>query len=65
RLSQQRGDSVRDFLITQGLPANGITATGFGKAMPISDNATNAGRQKNRRVEIIVSGELIGAKLGN
>jgi outer membrane protein OmpA-like peptidoglycan-associated protein len=65
RLSQQRGDSVRDFLTSQGLPANGITSTGFGKAMPISDNDTGAGRQKNRRVEIIVSGEVIGAKIGN
>jgi len=65
RLSQQRGDSVREFLISQGLPANDITATGLGKAMPISDNDTPAGRQKNRRVEIIVSGELIGSKIGN
>jgi outer membrane protein OmpA-like peptidoglycan-associated protein len=65
RLSQQRGDSVRDFLVAQGLAPNGITAMGFGKAMPISDNATSAGRQKNRRVEIIVSGEIIGGRIGN
>ncbi|MFL6446410.1 MAG: OmpA family protein [Bryobacteraceae bacterium] len=65
RLSQQRGDSVRDFLVTQGLASDGVTAMGFGKTMPISDNNTSEGRQKNRRVEIIVSGDIIGGKIGN
>ena len=64
KLSQQRGDAVRDFLVQQGLGADTVTAVGLGKAEPVADNSTNEGRQKNRRVEIIVSGEVIGAKIG-
>jgi outer membrane protein OmpA-like peptidoglycan-associated protein len=64
RLSQQRGDTVREFLVQQGLAADKVTAVGLGMAEPVSDNSTNEGRQKNRRVEIIVSGEAIGAKIG-
>ncbi len=44
--------------------SNDVTAVGLGKAEPVADNSTNEGRQKNRRVEIIVSGEVIGAKIG-
>jgi outer membrane protein OmpA-like peptidoglycan-associated protein len=65
KLSQQRADTVRTFLVTQGLSADTITAKGFGQASPVADNATAAGRKQNRRVEIIVSGEVIGQKLGN
>ena len=66
KLSQQRADTVRDFLIAQGLLADTITSKGFGEANPIADNGTAAGRKQNRRVEIVVSGEVIGtgAKLG-
>jgi outer membrane protein OmpA-like peptidoglycan-associated protein len=64
KLSQQRGDTVREFLVQQGLLADTVTAVGLGKAEPVADNSTNEGRQKNRRVEIIVSGEVIGAKIG-
>jgi outer membrane protein OmpA-like peptidoglycan-associated protein len=64
KLSQQRGDTVRDFLVQQGLGADTVTAVGLGKGDPVADNSTNEGRQKNRRVEIIVSGEVIGAKIG-
>ncbi len=64
KLSQQRADSVRGYLIEQGLPDASLTATGFGKSMPVADNGTAAGRQQNRRVEIIVSGEVIGRKIG-
>jgi outer membrane protein OmpA-like peptidoglycan-associated protein len=64
-LSEQRASTVRSYLLEQGLPDNNITAKGFGKTMPVADNNTPAGRQKNRRVEIIVSGEVIGAKIGN
>jgi outer membrane protein OmpA-like peptidoglycan-associated protein len=63
-LSEQRANSVRDYLIGQGLPAANLTAQGFGMANPVADNSTAAGRQKNRRVEIVVSGEVIGTKIG-
>jgi outer membrane protein OmpA-like peptidoglycan-associated protein len=64
KLSQQRADAVRDFLAQQGLPSDTLTSTGVGKAEPVADNSTTEGRQKNRRVEIIVSGEAIGVRLG-
>jgi outer membrane protein OmpA-like peptidoglycan-associated protein len=64
KLSQQRGDAVREFLVQQGLAANTLTAVGLGKADPVADNSSNEGRQKNRRVEIIVSGKAIGTKIG-
>jgi len=63
KLSQQRADTVRDFLLQQGLGQDAVTAVGLGKAEPVADNTTNEGRQKNRRVEIIVSGEVIGVKM--
>jgi outer membrane protein OmpA-like peptidoglycan-associated protein len=65
KLSEKRAESTRSYLIKQGLDEGMVTAKGFGKAMPVADNATAEGRQKNRRVEIIVSGEAIGAKIGN
>jgi len=64
KLSEQRAGTVRDYLVSQGLGADTLTAQGFGKTNPVADNATAAGRQKNRRVEIIVSGEVIGQKIG-
>jgi outer membrane protein OmpA-like peptidoglycan-associated protein len=64
KLSQQRAEAVRVFLTQQGLSPDILTATGMGKADPVADNSTADGRQKNRRVEIIVSGEVIGAKIG-
>jgi len=64
KLSQQRADTVRDFIIQQGLAQDMVTAVGLGKAEPVADNSTNEGRQKNRRVEIIVFGEAIGVKIG-
>jgi len=64
RLSEQRAETVRGYLVKQGLEATAVTARGFGKTMPVSDNDTAAGRQKNRRVELIVSGEVIGVKIG-
>lgn len=63
KLSEQRADAVRDFLVQQGLAQNAVTAVGLGKTDPVADNSTSEGRQKNRRVEIIVSGEVIGAKM--
>jgi outer membrane protein OmpA-like peptidoglycan-associated protein len=65
KLSEQRAESVRDYLVQQGLDMNSITAAGLGESSPIADNSTAAGRQKNRRVEIIVSGEVIGTQIGS
>ena len=64
RLSLKRAEAVRDYLISQGIPPERISATGMGSRMPVADNSTREGRQKNRRVEIIVSGEVIGAQIG-
>src|SRR5262245_56711422 len=64
-LSEQRADTVRSYLVQQGLAADSVTARGFGKTAPVADNDTAAGRQKNRRVELIVSGEIIGMQIGN
>jgi outer membrane protein OmpA-like peptidoglycan-associated protein len=63
-LSEQRANAVRDYLVQQGLDPTTITATGFGKSNPVASNDTAAGRQQNRRVEIIISGEVIGTKIG-
>ena len=64
-LSEQRALAVRTYLLGEGLPENTVVAEGFGKAMPIARNDTPKGRQQNRRVEIIVSGEVIGARIGS
>ncbi len=64
KLSQDRADAVRGYLTEQGLAQDSVTAQGFGKSEPVADNNTAAGRQKNRRVEIVVSGEVIGEKIG-
>jgi outer membrane protein OmpA-like peptidoglycan-associated protein len=63
-LSQNRADTVRAYLVNQGLDPSTITATGYGKSNPVASNNTAEGRQQNRRVEIIISGELIGEKIG-
>ena len=60
-LSEQRGASVRDFLTQQGMLASSVTSRGFGKTQPVASNDTAAGRQQNRRVELVVSGDMIGA----
>ena len=64
KLSLQRAEAVRDYLVSQGIDAERITALGMGPAMPVAPNDTREGRQQNRRVEIIVSGEVIGEPLG-
>jgi outer membrane protein OmpA-like peptidoglycan-associated protein len=60
-LSEKRAQSVRDYLVQQGLGANDVTAVGYGKTKPIASNDNATGRAQNRRVEIVVTGELIGA----
>jgi outer membrane protein OmpA-like peptidoglycan-associated protein len=64
QLSEQRATTVRQYLIAQGLPENSISSRGFGETAPIASNDTPQGRQQNRRVEIIVSGQVIGTKIG-
>jgi outer membrane protein OmpA-like peptidoglycan-associated protein len=63
KLSENRAGAVRDFLVAQGVSPGGITSQGFGKTMPVADNSTAAGRQQNRRVELVVSGEILGTTL--
>ena len=60
KLSEQRAGTTREYLIQQGLPDGSITAKGYGKTTPVADNSTAQGRQQNRRVELIISGEVIG-----
>jgi outer membrane protein OmpA-like peptidoglycan-associated protein len=62
-LSEQRANAVREYLISQGIASERVTAVGKGFSMPVADNKTAEGRQRNRRVELIVSGEVIGTKI--
>lgn len=59
-LSQKRADAVRDYLVSQGVSAASVSAAGLGKDDPVASNDTAAGRQQNRRVEMVVSGDVIG-----
>ncbi len=65
QLSENRAASVRDYLIKQSIPISSVTVLGFGKTQPVASNATGAGRQQNRRVELVVSGEVIGTAIGS
>jgi outer membrane protein OmpA-like peptidoglycan-associated protein len=60
-LSENRAGSVRDYLVQQGVATNSVSARGFGNSLPVTSNDTSAGRQQNRRVELLVSGEAIGS----
>jgi outer membrane protein OmpA-like peptidoglycan-associated protein len=60
-LSEHRAESVRDYFVQQGIPAASVEARGFGKTEPIATNDTPEGRQQNRRVELILSGDAIGS----
>jgi len=64
RLSEHRGEAVRDYLTKQGMQSGSVTAKGFGKTQPVASNDTAAGRQQNRRVELVISGEIIGTPIG-
>lgn len=64
-LSENRANSVRAYLINQAIDPTAITAIGYGKSNPVASNNTAAGRQQNRRVEIIISGEIIGTQIGH
>ena len=58
-LSEQRAGSVRDYLLDQGIMPTAVATSGFGESQPAVSNATPAGRQQNRRVELVVSGDAI------
>ncbi len=59
-LSEHRAGSVRDYLVKEGVLSGAVSATGFGNSLPVATNDNSAGRQQNRRVELLVSGEAIG-----
>jgi outer membrane protein OmpA-like peptidoglycan-associated protein len=59
-LSENRAGSVRDYLVNQGVANASVSAKGFGNTLPVATNDNSAGRQQNRRVELLVSGEAIG-----
>jgi outer membrane protein OmpA-like peptidoglycan-associated protein len=63
-LSERRATAVLDCLMQQGMPVGSVTAKGFGKAQPVASNDTAPGRQQNRRVEIVIYGEVIGTEFG-
>lgn len=63
KLSEKRAAAVRDYLVEQGLPIDAIVTRGFGKTRPVVSNDTAEGRQRNRRVELIVMGEVIGTRI--
>ena len=60
QLSEHRATSVRDYLTGAGIPAASVTAKGLGETLPVATNDTASGRQQNRRVELVVSGDIIG-----
>jgi outer membrane protein OmpA-like peptidoglycan-associated protein len=59
-LSENRAGSVRDYLVQQGVASGAVSSKGFGNTLPVATNGNSAGRQQNRRVELLVSGEAIG-----
>lgn len=63
RLSDRRATTVREFLISQGVPSPNVTSRGFGEADPVASNSTASGRKLNRRVELVVSGSAIGENI--
>jgi outer membrane protein OmpA-like peptidoglycan-associated protein len=62
KLSEQRADGVRDYLVAQSVADESVTAKGYGKNDPVADNSSDSGRAQNRRVELVVSGSAIGVE---
>jgi outer membrane protein OmpA-like peptidoglycan-associated protein len=62
KLSERRAESVRAYLVDQKFAAGSVGATGFGEGQPVATNDTASGRQQNRRVELVVSGDIIGRR---
>jgi outer membrane protein OmpA-like peptidoglycan-associated protein len=65
KLSEQRGGAVRDYLTHEGMATGSVTSQGFGKSQPVASNDTASGRQQNRRVEMVISGDVIGTAIGS
>ncbi|MCX6612848.1 MAG: OmpA family protein [Acidobacteria bacterium] len=63
-LSEKRGDAVREYLAREGMATSSLTSKGFGESKPAASNDNASGRQQNRRVEIVISGDLIGTQIG-
>ena len=63
KLSENRANAVREYLVNEGIKYESVSSRGFGKTRPVADNGTAAGRQRNRRVELVVSGEILGTKV--
>jgi outer membrane protein OmpA-like peptidoglycan-associated protein len=63
-LSEKRASSVMDYLAQENIPLTSMTSQGFGRTQPVASNDTAQGRQQNRRVELIVSGDVIGTTIG-
>jgi outer membrane protein OmpA-like peptidoglycan-associated protein len=61
KLSENRAGAVRNYLVEEGVVANSVTSKGFGNSLPVASNDNAAGRQANRRVELVVSGDAIGS----
>jgi outer membrane protein OmpA-like peptidoglycan-associated protein len=64
-LSEHRAASVREYLVQEGVASASVTSRGFGKTRPVDSNETASGRQANRRVEIVVTGDMIGTTAMN
>jgi outer membrane protein OmpA-like peptidoglycan-associated protein len=64
RLSEQRSAAVRDYLTKEGMAATSVTSKGLGETQPAASNETAQGRQQNRRVELVISGDVIGTEIG-
>ena len=62
-LSEHRAGSVRDYLVESGVSSNAVTARGYGNTEPVATNDSSTGRQQNRRVELVVSGDVIGSSV--
>jgi outer membrane protein OmpA-like peptidoglycan-associated protein len=61
KLSENRAGAVRDYLVEQGVTINSVSSKGYGNTLPVASNDNSAGRQENRRVELVVSGDAIGS----
>jgi outer membrane protein OmpA-like peptidoglycan-associated protein len=61
KLSENRAGAVRNYLVEQGVTTGSVSSKGYGNTLPVASNDNSAGRQENRRVELVVSGDAIGS----